>query len=60
MILNPEAFVRADLQRRLEVSAKRHPAPSETQCTPCRSDVPRIRLLGALHDLWLGSRVRVS
>ena len=59
MILNPEAFVRADHQRRLELAARRV-VPSETQCNPCRSAAPKVRLLGALHDAFVATRVRLT
>ncbi len=59
MILNPEAFVRADHQYRLEATPRRI-AQSETQCNACRSAAPKVRLLGALHDMFMSSRIRLT
>ncbi len=59
MILNPEAFVRADQQHRLERTPRRV-MESETQCNPCRSAEPKVRFLGALHDAFVASRIRLT
>lgn len=59
MILNPEAFVRAEHQHRLELTPRRI-VQSETQCNPCRTAAPKVRLLGALHDALAASRIRLT
>lgn len=40
MILNPEAFQRAELQHRLEISAKRSPGGDLARCAHSRQESP--------------------